>query len=80
MSRAANTLVTLTSPATPIYDPPYLENQTSQLGTIALLAEWLELPDLHALETCTWVVRSGLEWRREEIERLKRRSGWPSEC
>ena len=86
MSRAANTLVTLTPPATPIYGPPYLENQTSQLGTIALLAEWLELPDLHALETCTWVVRSGLEWTRrnrkvEETEWLAKRmlNIWPVE-
>ena len=31
MSRAANTPMTLVSPAVPVYDPPLLENQTSKL-------------------------------------------------
>ena len=35
-------------------------------GSFALLADWLELPDLHALETCARVVRFvGVERRRD---------------
>ena len=36
---SVNTPVTLICPAMPIYDPPPLEDQTSQQGTLALLAE-----------------------------------------
>ena len=63
----------------PIYGPLHLEYQTSQLGTIALLAEWLELPDFHALELAPGSC-GGLEWSRGESGKLKRRHGWPSEC
>ena len=84
--RSATSPVTLISPAMPIHDPQHLESQTLQLGTIALLAEWLELPDLHAWKPApAWFGWVSVESRRnreiKEAEWLSKRKLdiWPGE-
>ena len=76
---SVNTLVTLISPVMPIYDPPHFGRP--DVADRGLLLCWR-----HGLrcQTCMPWKRApgcfgGSEWSREEVGRLKRRSGWPSE-